>query len=46
MDVYNTASGLFNGYSNFSDGRRSKMNPKYDLSNLKHDAYDYEEWSK
>ena len=40
------ASGLYCGYSDFSDGRRSKLNLKYDLIDLKLDAYDYQEWSK
>ena len=34
----------FDEYTDFSDARESKMDPKYDCINLTLDSYDDEEW--
>ena len=54
MNVYDATSELYNEllkiyldkYYDFSDARRSKMDPKYDPINLMLDTYDYTEWFK
>ena len=36
----------FDECNDFSDARKSKINPKYNLTNLTLDEYDYSEWFK
>ena len=53
-NVHNTASELYNDllqtyfgeYCDLLDAKRSKMNAKYDPTNLRIDEYDYSEWYK